>query len=80
VRFTRNPRALVRALEKLDADPTHLGRVSRSTAPLWVEFPARVLAGSSSRASQRQAESLVLDERLAALRRLAHMEPTTPQP
>jgi heat shock protein HtpX len=79
VRFTRNPRALVRALEKLDADPTQVGRVSRSTAPLWIEFPARVLAGSSSRASRRLAESLLLDERLTALRQLAHMEPSTPQ-
>jgi heat shock protein HtpX len=76
VRFTRNPSALVRALEKLDADQTQVGRVSRSTAPLWIEFPPRVVAGSRSRASRKLAASLLLDERIDALRKLAHLEPT----
>jgi heat shock protein HtpX len=72
VRFTRNPTALVRALEKLDRDPTEIGRVSRSTAPLWIECPAGVLDGSSSRGARRLAQSLLLDERIAVLRELAH--------
>ncbi len=74
VRFTRNPASLIRALEKLDADPSHVGRVSRATAPLWVEFPARVLEGSSTRATRRLAESLLLDERITALRTLASLD------
>ena len=71
VRFTRNPASLLRALEKLDADPTQVGRVTRATAPLWIEFPAQVLADSPSRATHRLSESLLLDERIAALRALA---------
>jgi heat shock protein HtpX len=74
VRFTRNPASLLRALEKLDADINEVGRVTRATAPLWIEFPAKVLAGGSTRATRRLAESLLLDERIAALRALAHLE------
>ena len=73
VRFTRNPGSLVRALEKLDADTSQVGRVTRATAPLWIEFPARALGGSSSRATRRLAQSLLLDERIVALRELAHL-------
>jgi heat shock protein HtpX len=78
VRFTRNPASLVRALEKLDADTTEVGRVTRATAPLWIEFPARVLAGSSTRATRRLSQSLLLDERIAALRKLAHLDSGDP--
>ncbi|HEY3670263.1 MAG TPA: hypothetical protein VGN51_04960, partial [Acidimicrobiia bacterium] len=78
VRFTRNPASLLRALEKLDADTSEIGRVTRATAPLWIEFPAKVLAGSSTRATRRLSESLLLDERIAALRTLAHLETNDP--
>jgi heat shock protein HtpX len=74
VRFTRNPASLLHALEKLDADTTDVGRVTRATAPLWIEFPATVLAGSPTRATRRLSESLLLDERITALRTLAHLE------
>jgi heat shock protein HtpX len=74
VRFTRNPLSLLRALEKLDADTHEIGRVTRATAPLWIEFPAKVLAGSSSRATRRLSQSLLLDERIAALHTLAHVD------
>jgi heat shock protein HtpX len=74
VRFTRNPASLLRALEQLDADTTDVGRVTRATAPLWIEFPAKVLAGSSNRATRRLSQSLLLDERIAALRTLAHLD------
>lgn len=74
VRFTRNPASLLRALEKLDADTTDVGRVTRATAPLWIEFPAQVLAGSSTRATRRLSRSLLLDERIAALRALARLD------
>jgi heat shock protein HtpX len=73
IRFTRNPASLVRALEKLDEDSSQIGRVTRSTAPLWVEFPARALGGSSSRATRRLAQELLLDERIDRLRELANL-------
>jgi heat shock protein HtpX len=75
IAFTRNPASLVRALEKLDEDPSQVGRVSRATAPLWVEFPARVLGDSSSRATRRLARELLLDERIDSLRELAGLGP-----
>jgi len=78
VRFTRNPASLVHALEKLDADTTEIGRVTRATAPLWIEFPARVLDDSPTRATQRLSKSLLLDERIAALRALARLAATGP--
>jgi hypothetical protein len=54
-----------------------VGRVSRATAPLWIEFPARVLQGASTRATRRLAKSLLLDERIAGLRELARMQPAS---
>jgi heat shock protein HtpX len=78
IRFTRNPGSLIRALEKLDADATAMAGVTRATAPLWVEFPAQVLGGSSSRATHRLAKELLLDERIDELRRLAQMPATGP--
>jgi hypothetical protein len=52
--------------------------VTRATAPLWVEFPAHVLAGSSSTATKRLAKELLLDERIEYLRALAR-QPETDQ-
>jgi heat shock protein HtpX len=66
--FTRHPEALVSALEKLAADPQQIGRVSRATAPLWVEFPDRVLGDSKLRSDRRLRSSLLLAERIGALR------------
>ena len=71
IRFTRNPGSLIRALEKLDANTTTISCVTRATAPLWVEFPAHVVSGSSSKATQRLAKELLLDERIEYLRDLA---------
>jgi heat shock protein HtpX len=59
VRFTRNPSGLLRALEALRASPLEVQRVSRATAPLWMEVPTRIEGGGPS-----------LDERIAALRGL----------
>ncbi len=75
VRFTRNPGSLIRALEKLDADSSSITHVSRATAPLWVEFPAHVVSGSSSKATRRLAKELLLDERIEQLRELARIPP-----
>jgi heat shock protein HtpX len=61
VRFTRNPRALLDALVKLQQDPQVIGRVSSGTAPLWIETP--VVRGSR------------LDERVAAIRELLRDPP-----
>lgn len=76
VRFTRNPLSLVRALEKLDANPTNVQRVTRATAPLWIEYPANVVAGSKARTVKRLAGELLLDERIDYLRALAGAPPT----
>jgi heat shock protein HtpX len=73
IHFTRNPASLVRALEQLDEDPSQVGRVTRATAPLWVEFPAKALGASSSRATRRLARELLLDQRIDELRRLARL-------
>ncbi len=75
VRFTRNPGSLIRALEKLDADSSSITHVSRATAPLWVEFPAHVVSGSSSKATRRLAKELLLDERIEQLRELVRIPP-----
>lgn len=78
VRFTRNPASLVRALEKLDADATEVGNVTRATAPLWIEFPVTVLDGAPTRATRRLSQSLLLDERITALRSLARLDTADP--
>jgi heat shock protein HtpX len=75
VQFTRNPAALIRALEKLDADASQVLHVSRATAPLWLEFPAHVLGPAPSRTTQRLARELLLDERIDHLRELAGESP-----
>lgn len=79
VRFTRNPKSLIRALEKLDEDRSNVSKVSRATAPLWVEFPAAALRGSS-KATRRLTNELLLDERIDSLRGLAGMPPREPTP
>ena len=71
VQVTRNPASLIHALEKLDADASRIRHVSRSTAPLWLEFPPQVLGPMPSRAAQRLARELLLDERIDLLRELA---------
>lgn len=68
--YTRHPEALVSALEKLDADPQQVGRVSRATAPLWVEFPDAVLAGSELGSARRLRSSLLLADRIDVLREI----------
>jgi len=71
VQFTRNPASLIHALEKLDADASRIHHVSRSTAPLWLEFPPHVLGPMPSPAARRLARELLLDERIDNLRELA---------
>jgi heat shock protein HtpX len=70
VRFTRNPASLIRALEKLDTNPSEITCVSRATAPLWIEFPAGALGRSTSANARRLAQSLLLEERIDALKQL----------
>jgi heat shock protein HtpX len=80
VRFTRNPKSLLRALEKLDASQSNVQRVTRATAPLWIEFPSNVVAGSTSRTVKRLANELLLDERIEHLRELAGEAPVATDP
>ena len=75
VRFTRNPKSLLSALEKLDADQSNVQKVTRATAPLWIEFPSSVVRGSKARTAKRLAGSLLLDERIDHLRALAGEAP-----
>ena len=71
IHFTRHPAALVRALENLDADTSEVVRVTRATAPLWVEVPTRTLG--PSRYGRRLARELALTERITTLRELAFL-------
>ncbi len=70
IQFTRHPEALITALEKLESDQNEVVRVSRATAPLWVEVPNRVgVAGLSS---------LLLRSRITRLYDLAGIPPRPP--
>jgi heat shock protein HtpX len=75
VRFTRHPHALLRALEKLSADVHEVTRVSRTTAPLWIEVPLTVITSSSPERAARLQRELLLSERIASLRALVGEPP-----
>ena len=79
VRFTRNPGSLVRALEKLDADQQQVGRVTRSTAPLWIEFPKHALGGSGSRATRGSRTSCSSTSASTASARWRPCRPRSPR-
>lgn len=55
----------------VDADSSRVRHVSRATGPLWLEFPTHVLGPFPSRATQRLARELLLDERIDHLCKLA---------
>jgi heat shock protein HtpX len=67
--FTRHPVALIRALEKLHDDHTSVGRVTRATAPLWLEYPTAMATGTKWQ--RRLADELSLDGRIERIRELA---------
>ncbi|HEY8059169.1 MAG TPA: M48 family metalloprotease [Acidimicrobiales bacterium] len=75
VQFTRHPEALITALEKLEADQGAIIRVSRATAPLWIEVPDGVYAGALSSRSKRLGTSLLLQQRIGRLAELAGLPP-----
>jgi len=75
IQFTRHPEALITALEKLDADRGEIRRVSRATAPLWLEVPRGVYGGARSRRSKRLGTSMLLQERIGRLTALAGLPP-----
>ncbi len=78
IQFTRHPEALITALEEIDADQTEVTRVSRATAPLWIEVPAGVYGGALSTRSKRLGTSLLLQERIGRLTHLAGLPPRPP--
>jgi len=80
VQFTRHPEALITALEKLDADLRQIARVSRATAPLWIEVPDGVYGGARSSRSKRLGTSLLLRNRIDHLTHLAGLPPRAPRP
>lgn len=73
VALSRNPAALVAALEKLAADPRTVAIVTPATAPLWIEVPESV-------ASVGDLRQFLLSERIGDLRALAHLGPGSAQP
>ncbi|HYF47567.1 MAG TPA: M48 family metalloprotease [Acidimicrobiales bacterium] len=80
VQFTRHPEALITALEKLEADQRQIRRVSRATAPLWIEVPDGVYGGAMSSRSKRLGTSLLLRNRINHLTHLAGLPPRAPLP
>ena len=66
IQFTRNPLALLRALEKLHDDTSEVGHVTRATAPLWLEFPEHV--AGTSKFGRRLVAGLAIDGRIDRLR------------
>ena len=78
VRFTATPRRCCACSRSSTPTRPRSDTSPARTAPLWIEFPAHILAGSPTRATRRLSESLLLDERIDALRTLAHLEATTP--
>ena len=75
IQFTRHPEALITALEKLEADQGQIIRVSRATAPLWLEVPDGVYGGALSSRSKRLGTSLLLRSRIGHLTELAGLPP-----
>lgn len=81
VRFTRNPGALIGALERLAFDTIEVRKVSRATAPLWVEVPSWVFRlETSSKPAGRLGQELLLDQRIDALRALVGAPAATVPP
>ena len=77
IQFTRHPEALITALEKMDAEQGEIRRVSRATAPLWIEVPQGVYGGAMSSQSKRLGTSMLLQHRIG---RLAHLAGLPPRP
>ncbi len=83
IQFTRHPEALITALEKMDAEQGEIRRVSRATAPLWLEVPQGVYGGAMSSRSKRLGTSMLLQHRIGRLTHLAGLPPrpeAAPQP
>jgi hypothetical protein len=78
IQFTRHPEALITALEEVDADQSEVTRVSRATAPLWIEVPAGVYGGALSKRAKRLGTSYLLTQRIGRLTHLAGLPPRPP--
>jgi hypothetical protein len=72
IAMSKNPAALVAALERLAADPTVVASMTSDTAALWIEVPESVADPGRDDADD-VLESYLLRTRIAALRRLASM-------
>lgn len=70
VSLSKNPAALVGALERLAADARTVAIITPATAPLWIEVPDSVTGTSELR-------QFLLSERIGELRALAHLGPRT---
>ena len=78
IAMSKNPHALIAALEVLAADPRPVATISNVTAPLWIEVPNALVGGLSPEAAGT-LRPLLLSERIAHLRELAHLAPL-PEP
>lgn len=76
---SRNPASLVRALEHLAADPAIVASITTATAPLWIEVPDSLVVGDANTRGASALGPLLLSDRIAHLRELAHM-PDAPEP
>jgi Zn-dependent protease with chaperone function len=75
VEFTRNPRALERALASIAADSDPLDRANRGTQHLWFRNPVK--DGSDRRASLFSTHPSI-GARIDRLRKLQGLDPLDP--
>ena len=73
--MSKNPVALVAALERLADDPRVVAGMSPETAALWIEVPEAVARPVRERRGRRDAPAFSLRERIAAVRTLASLPP-----
>jgi heat shock protein HtpX len=78
VAVSKNPAALVAALERLADDPRVVAWMAPETAALWIEVPESVARPAGSTTADATLQAFTLHERIAAVRTLASLPPATP--
>jgi heat shock protein HtpX len=74
IAMSKNPAALVAALERLAEDPRVVAGMRPETAALWIEVPESI-ARAAPGGDDRDLAPLLLRERIGALRTLASLPP-----
>jgi heat shock protein HtpX len=75
IAMSKNPAALVAALERLADDPRVVAWMHPETAALWIEVPEAVARPSGSTQADPTLSAFSLRERIAAVRTLASLPP-----